>query len=413
MCFAFADAVKVFAGRNDIVRVQLQFTLVYRMKYTLALLPLAGLITLATAQYGPAPPRLNIPGAIPLPPIREERLLPQQSPQVIRVRRPGAVRIAAPNAIHHQLPSALPKFHDIPSTVEHKPVTEEPEDDFRPAFIPQLQQPHHHHHPSPATLASPAAPSPAASPALQFPIPADEQPSERDRELQQNVLSRFNAQENRPAPIQRAQIPERFFATDKEPARFPAERPQPQQQQQQPTPKQYRPAPQQIARPAPIAAPQQSFRQQQHFQDEDRRPAPHQQAARPHTQQDQDRQRKPVAQILRKWREEHEDGSITWGFENDDGSFKEETIGIDCVTRGRYGYVDPDGEKREYTYETGIQCDPNQRDEDDEDNLEVDYQENKAVLPNGVRLDLNNMGKKQSKRPGGQQQQQQQQYYRN
>uniref|UniRef100_A0A182PAB2 Uncharacterized protein n=1 Tax=Anopheles epiroticus TaxID=199890 RepID=A0A182PAB2_9DIPT len=374
-------------------------------------LPLAGLITLATAQYGPAPPRLNIPGAIPLPPIREERLLPQQPPQVIRVRRPGAVRIAAPNAIHHQLPSALPKFHE-PSTVEHKPVTEEPEDDFRPAFIPQLQQPHHH--PSPALLASPAPapPSPAASPALQYPIPADEQSSERERELQHNVLSRFNAQENRPAPIPRAQIPERFFSTDKEPSRFPVERPQPQPQ---PTPKQYRPAPQQIARPAPIAAPQQSFRQpqqQQHFHDEERRPTSQ---ARPHSQQeqqDQDRKRKPVAQILRKWREEHEDGSITWGFENDDGSFKEETIGIDCVTRGRYGYVDPDGEKREYTYETGIQCDPNQRDEDDEDNLEVDYQENKAVLPNGQRLDLNNMGKKQSKRPGGQQQQQPQ-YYRN
>ncbi|XP_053658505.1 nematocyst expressed protein 3-like [Anopheles marshallii] len=379
------------------------------MKHMLALLPLAGLITLATAQYGPAPPRLNIPGAIPLPPIREERLLPQQSPQVIRVRRPGAVRIAAPNAIHHhQLPSASPKFHDL-STIEHKPVTEEPEDDFRPAFIPQLQP---HHHPSPAVLPSPAPapPSPAASPALQYPIPADEQSSERDRELQQNVLSRFNAQENRPAPIPRAQIPERFFSTDKEPQRFPVERPQPQ-----PAPKQYRPAPQQLARPAPIAAPQQqqqSFRQQQHFQDEDRRPAP-QQPARQHSSQDQDRKRKPVAQILRKWREEHEDGSITWGFENDDGSFKEETIGIDCVTRGRYGYVDPDGEKREYNYETGIQCDPNQRDEDDEDNLEVDYQENKAVLPNGVRLDLNNMGKKQSKRPSGQQQSQQPQYYRN
>ncbi|XP_053679471.1 uncharacterized protein LOC128730450 [Anopheles nili] len=377
------------------------------MKHSLVLLPLAGLITLAAAQYGPAPPRLNIPGAIALPPIREERLLPQHSPQVIRVRRPGAVRIAAPNAIHHhQLPSAVPKFHDPTGPIEHKPVTEEPEDDFRPGFIPQLQP---HLQPAPVV---PAAPVPAPSPpALQFPIPADEQTSER--ELQPTVLSRFNAQENRPAPIPRAQIPERFFATDKEPQRFPVERPQPQPQ---PTPKQYRPAPQQIARPAPIAAPQQSFRQQQHFQDEDRRPAVHQQQqqqpARQHQQQEQDRKRKPVAQILRKWREEHEDGSITWGFENDDGSFKEETIGIDCVTRGRYGYVDPDGEKREYTYETGIQCDPNQRDEDDEDNLEVDYQENKAVLPNGVRLDLNNMGKKQSKRPGGQQQQPQQ-YYRN
>uniref|UniRef100_A0A182IZG2 Uncharacterized protein n=1 Tax=Anopheles atroparvus TaxID=41427 RepID=A0A182IZG2_ANOAO len=240
------------------------------MKHSLLLLPLAGLITLATAQYGPAPPRLNIPGAIALPPIREERLLPQQPPQVIRVRRPGAVRLAAPNAIHHQQPSALPKFHD-PSTAEHKPVTEEPEDDFRPAFIPQLQQPHNY--------PSPAPPSPVATPAtLQHPIPADQQANER--ELQQNA--------------------------------------------------------------------------------------------------EQDRKRKPVAQILRKWRDEHEDGSITWGFENDDGSFKEETIGIDCVTRGRYGYVDPDGEKREYNYETGIQCDPNRRDEDEDDNLEVDYQENKA-----------------------------------
>lgn len=51
----------------------------------------------------------------------------------------------------------------------------------------------------------------------------------------------------------------------------------------------------------------------------------------------QEREKKPVAQILRKYREENEDGTITWGFENDDGSFKEEIIGNDCVTRGRYG----------------------------------------------------------------------------
>lgn len=50
-----------------------------------------------------------------------------------------------------------------------------------------------------------------------------------------------------------------------------------------------------------------------------------------------DKPKKPVAQILRKYREENPDGSITWGFENDDGSFKEETIGIDCITRGIYG----------------------------------------------------------------------------
>ncbi|XP_035780829.1 mediator of RNA polymerase II transcription subunit 15-like [Anopheles albimanus] len=385
------------------------------MKYSLILVPLAGIITLATAQYGPAPPRINIPGAIALPPIREERLLPQQPPQVIRVRRPGAVRLAPPNAIHHQLPNTpTPKFHD-PSPLEHKPVTEEPEDDFRPAFIPQLQP----HQPSPTPL---AAAAPAGLPAQQHPLPDEQRQLQQQQQqpqldLQHNVLSRFNAQDNRQIPIARAQIPERFFATDKEPIgpssggaqRFALERPQPQQ----PAPKQYRPAPQpqQIARP--VAAPP----ARQHYQDQDqeRRPqlAQHQ-PGRSHSQQEEDRKRKPVAQILRKWREEHEDGSITWGFENDDGSFKEETIGIDCVTRGRYGYVDPDGEKREYNYETGILCDPNRRDEDDdEDNLEVDYQENKAVLPNGVRLNLNNMGKKQSKRPGGEQQQQQQQYYRN
>lgn len=46
-----------------------------------------------------------------------------------------------------------------------------------------------------------------------------------------------------------------------------------------------------------------------------------------------ERRRPAVAQTIRKWREENEDGSITWGYENDDGSFKEEIIGIDCVTK--------------------------------------------------------------------------------
>lgn len=105
---------------------------------------------------------------------------------------------------------------------------------------------------------------------------------------------------------------------DSPPQRFNAERPRPrvQQQQQQPQP----------ARP-----------RAQNFH-EDR------QHAKPH--QSEDKPKKPVAQILRKYREENPDGSITWGFENDDGSFKEETIGIDCITRGVYGYIDPDGEKR-------------------------------------------------------------------
>ena len=49
---------------------------------------------------------------------------------------------------------------------------------------------------------------------------------------------------------------------------------------------------------------------------------------------------------IHSYRVTNEDGSITWGYENEDGSFKEETIGVDCVTHGKYGYIDPTGEVR-------------------------------------------------------------------
>ncbi|XP_014608579.1 PREDICTED: LOW QUALITY PROTEIN: uncharacterized protein LOC106789138 [Polistes canadensis] len=110
------------------------------------------------------------------------------------------------------------------------------------------------------------------------------------------------------------------------------------------------------------------------------------------------RGKKPVAQIIRRYRNDNSDGSITWGFENDDGSYKEEIIGTDCITRGKYGYVDPDGLRREYTYETGIKCDEEQKEEEEENGF-VDYQENKLVLPDGKTIDLSSMGKKQSRRP--------------
>ena len=58
------------------------------------------------------------------------------------------------------------------------------------------------------------------------------------------------------------------------------------------------------------------------------------------------RKRGRVANI-HSYRVTNEDGSITWGYENEDGSFKEETIGVDCVTHGKYGYIDPTGEVRE------------------------------------------------------------------
>jgi hypothetical protein len=75
----------------------------------------------------------------------------------------------------------------------------------------------------------------------------------------------------------------------------------------------------------------------------------------------------PPVQTLNRYTRNNDDGSITWGYENEDGSFKEETIGIDCVVRGKYGYVDPDGQKREYEYQSGNPCDPNKKDQEEEE----------------------------------------------
>lgn len=55
------------------------------------------------------------------------------------------------------------------------------------------------------------------------------------------------------------------------------------------------------------------------------------------------------------------------GYEAADGSFKEETRGTDCVVRGKYGYVDPDGNKREFTYVSGNPCDPNNPDQNEDE----------------------------------------------
>jgi hypothetical protein len=39
--------------------------------------------------------------------------------------------------------------------------------------------------------------------------------------------------------------------------------------------------------------------------------------------------------VLDRYSHRNEDGSFTWGYQSSDGSFKEETIGVDCVTKGR------------------------------------------------------------------------------
>ncbi|XP_035738276.1 LOW QUALITY PROTEIN: uncharacterized protein LOC118448741 [Vespa mandarinia] len=146
--------------------------------------------------------------------------------------------------------------------------------------------------------------------------------------------------------------------------------------------------------PKPTKPRKQPIVEESPFKDQIRRPP---KPSKP-TQIYDSRGKKPVAQIIRRYRNDNADGSITWGFENDDGSYKEEIIGTDCITRGKYGYVDPDGVRREYTYETGIKCDEEQKEEEEENGF-VDYQENKLVLPDGKTIDLSNMGKKQARRP--------------
>ncbi|XP_053677888.1 uncharacterized protein LOC128728292 [Anopheles nili] len=95
--------------------------------------------------------------------------------------------------------------------------------------------------------------------------------------------------------------------------------------------------------------------------------------------------RTPPVQTIRNYSKVNDDGSFTFGYEAADGSFKEETRGTDCVVRGKYGYIDPDGNKREFTYVSGNPCDPNNPDgseEDDNDHPEGQDESNENVPQN-------------------------------
>lgn len=91
----------------------------------------------------------------------------------------------------------------------------------------------------------------------------------------------------------------------------------------------------------------------------------------------------PPVQTIRNYNKVNDDGSFTFGYEAADGSFKEETRGTDCVVRGKYGYVDPDGNKREFTYVSGNPCDPNAPKEEsqEEESAERDSNESEANYP--------------------------------
>ncbi|CAG0878916.1 unnamed protein product [Darwinula stevensoni] len=79
--------------------------------------------------------------------------------------------------------------------------------------------------------------------------------------------------------------------------------------------------------------------------------------------EDEETESKNNVRILKSFMDKNPDGTFTFGYENEDGSYKEETRGKDCIVRGKYGYVDPTGVKREFTYVQGLPCDHNKKKE--------------------------------------------------
>lgn len=55
------------------------------------------------------------------------------------------------------------------------------------------------------------------------------------------------------------------------------------------------------------------------------------------------------------------------------------------MVRGKYGYVDPDGNKREFTYVSGNPCDPNKPDDEDQESAGPDSAERDDPEPNYPR----------------------------
>ncbi|XP_072932781.1 uncharacterized protein [Epargyreus clarus] len=339
------------------------------------------IVTVYAQLDSPTPPRLQIPGAVALGGprqggFRQGRLQAGPVPGgVARIRRPGLARPSFKSVDAAPRPSL--QTLDEPS----KPVTEEPEDDIDintpTAFSPNIfstSEPQNDYFD--ITTTSQPKPPIIFNPSIFQQTTPSAQRQEPVRPTQYRPL------------LQPAFTPNKNEAPSRQqPARLQPLSSRPQRPVFRPEPKPFIDEDDD----APVQPVRQYTRPQEPINRSPVKSVPQQKYVPSNS-----RDKKPVAQIIRKYREENDDGSITWGFENDDGSFKEETIGIDCVTRGKYGYVDPDGLKREYNYETGILCDKTKEDQNQKGF--IDYQENKAVLPNGITIDLATMGKK-SKRP--------------
>ncbi|XKL62105.1 hypothetical protein PGB90_001938 [Kerria lacca] len=91
----------------------------------------------------------------------------------------------------------------------------------------------------------------------------------------------------------------------------------------------------------------------------------------------------PPVRILKQINRQNEDGSYSYGYENDDGSYKIETKSAAGEIVGKYGYIDVDGKLREIEYGaskrgfepvgTGITVPPPTIHVQNGNNLEQDY----------------------------------------
>ncbi|XP_063909795.1 uncharacterized protein LOC135127281 isoform X1 [Zophobas morio] len=289
---------------------------------------LCALVALAVHAAAQLPPRLNIPGAVLVgqarpAPFRNNRVN-GDSPPPLRLRRPPPPINAAPAPI--------------------RPVVEEPEEG------PSTPSPGHFDDEVTklGISALQSAVRQASGPEEDNQRPVHFRPERPIPVLRESI--RDSAPAPRPTPPLRQEprenVPRPLLRQEPREEGPPLRQPQPvrhaQVRQQIP-----------IQAPQPVRQPTRSHpaRQPSQYLDEDGH------NGRP------GRTRKPPVQILRKYRTDNPDGSITWGFENEDGTFKEETLGTDCITRGKYGYVDPDGVRRQYSYETGNKCDEPEEEE--------------------------------------------------
>lgn len=278
------------------------------------------------------------PAVAPRPQFRNDK--------PVRVRRPIALR-----AQNSYIPSVAPRIQE-----ESKPVTESAEDEQPDVFLPQLLREQQLVQAQQAQFQQQANAflngevntihdTPSLPQLLQddehilAPSPQPALPSTRftERPTPTAPLAATTSN-NRPAfnDYGIGSFGAQRFGLERPQQSAPAPAPLPQQAPQRvnvirtrPQVRESRPQYEAQSAPQPAPAPVRSRP----------RPAParpaieYNQVQQEEREQPQQRRQRPVAQTIRKWREENEDGSITWGYENDDGSFKEEIIGTDCVTK--------------------------------------------------------------------------------